>query len=240
MKKNKKGLKLTGSKKFMNVPIDIFLKESKLYKEQILNELKNKNKKSKITTDKIFLTPLPDKPRVLLNTEKEKNDFLFAERQAVVMRTFEYTNALRNKGLSQYYQMKENEKQEMIYIMKKASNIIQNWWNSIKEKIRLEKIFKVKSINLCNLLKNFMKKKKKNYFKEILEKDLSSYYNKLNSSRENRISSNNLINNEIDININNKKINFSNIKFTNPLINKFINKNKFKKFKINKILKLNQ
>ena len=28
----------------MNVPIDIFLKESKLYKEQILNELKNKNK----------------------------------------------------------------------------------------------------------------------------------------------------------------------------------------------------
>ena len=82
MKKNKKDLKLTGSKKFMNVPIDIFLKESKLYKEQILNELKNKNqnKKSKITTDKIFLTPLPDKPRVLLNTEKEKNDFLFAER----------------------------------------------------------------------------------------------------------------------------------------------------------------
>ena len=177
MKKNKKGLKLTGSKKFMNVPIDIFLKESKLYKEQILNELKNKNKKSKITTDKIFLTPLPDKPRVLLNTEKEKNDFLFAERQAVVMRTFEYTNALRNKGLSQYYQMKENEKQEMIYIMKKASNIIQNWWNSIKEKIRLEKIFKVKSINLCNLLKNFMKKKKKNYFKEIIRKIL--IYNKL-------------------------------------------------------------
>ena len=177
MKKNKKGLKLTGSKKFMNVPIDIFLKESKLYKEQILNELKNKNKKSKIITDKIFLTPLPDKPRVLLNTEKEKNDFLFAERQAVVMRTFEYTNALRNKGLSQYYQMKENEKQEMIYIMKKASNIIQNWWNSIKEKIRLEKIFKVKSINLCNLLKNFMKKKKKNYFKEIIRKIL--IYNKL-------------------------------------------------------------
>ena len=81
------------------------------------------------------------------------------------MRTFEYTNALRNKGLNQYYQMKENEKQEMIYIMKKASNIIQNWWNSIKDKIRLEKKFKVKSINLCNLLKNFMKKKKKNILK---------------------------------------------------------------------------
>ena len=93
------------------------------------------------------------------------------------MRTFEYTNALRNKGLSQYYQMKENEKQEMIYIMKKASNIIQNWWNSIKGKIRLEKKFKVKSINLCNLFKNFMKKKKKNYFKEIIRKIL--IYNKL-------------------------------------------------------------
>ena len=182
MKKNKKSLKLTGSKKFMNVPIDIFLKESKLYKEEILNELKNKNKKSKITTDKIFLTPLPDKPRVLLNTEKEKNEFLFAERQAVVMRTFEYTNALRNKGLNQYYQMKENEKQEMIYIMKKASNIIQNWWNSIKGKIRLEKKFKVKSINLCNLFKNFMNKKKKKYFKDIIRKII--IYNKIKEGKK--------------------------------------------------------
>ena len=64
-------------KQFMNVPIDIFLKESKLYKEQILNELKNKtqNKKSKITTDKIFLKPLPDKSRVLLNKKKKKMIF---------------------------------------------------------------------------------------------------------------------------------------------------------------------
>ena len=110
---------------------------------------------------------------------------------------------------------------------------------------KIKMIKKLKLRNEGNIFTHHQKflaiiKKKKNYFKEILEKDLSSYYNKLNSSRENRISSNNLINNEIDININNKKINFSNIKFTNPLINKFINKNKFKKFKINKILKLNQ
>ena len=97
------------------------------------------------------------------------------------MRTFEYTNSLRNKGLSKYYQMKENEKQEMIYIMKKASNIIQNWWKSIKGKIRLEKKFKVKSINLYNLLKNFMNKKKKRYFKDVIRKII--IYNKLKEGK---------------------------------------------------------
>ena len=46
--------------------MDVFLKESKLYKEGILNELKNKDKKRKIVTDKIFLKTLPDKARFLL------------------------------------------------------------------------------------------------------------------------------------------------------------------------------
>ena len=187
MKKNQKSLKLIGSKKFMNVPIDIFLKESKLYKEEILNDLKNKNLKTKnsINLDKIFLTPLPSKPRVLLNTEKEKNDFLFAERQAVVMRTFEYTNALRNKGLNQYYQMKENEKQEMIYIMKKASNIILNWWNSIKGKIRFEKKIKKRNYNFQNLIEKFILKKKKKLFWYIINKMLE--YKKIKNYQNMRI-----------------------------------------------------
>ena len=187
MKKNQKSLKLIGSKKFMNVPIDIFLKESKLYKEEILNDLKNKSLKTKnsINLDKIFLTPLPSKPRVLLNTEKEKNDFLFAERQAVVMRTFEYTNALRNKGLNQYYQMKENEKQEMIYIMKKASNIILNWWNSIKGKIRFEKKIKKRNYNFQNLIEKFILKKKKKLFWYIINKMLE--YKKIKNYQNMRI-----------------------------------------------------
>ena len=125
------------------------------------------------------------------------------------MRTFEYTNALRNKGLSQYYQMKENEKQEMIYIMKKASNIIQNWWNSIKGKIRLEKKFKVKSINLCNLLKNFMKKKKKRYFKDVIRKIIM--YNKLKEGKK----FNNLIVQKFKFNVISNKNNLIRYKIIN-------------------------
>ena len=130
MTKNKRGLRLSGNKKFMNVPIDLFLAESRKYKEEIINELKG-TKKSKSTNnylDTLFLTPLPDKPRVLLNTKKEKSDFQSAERQAVVMRTYEYTKALRYKGMYQYFQMKQEEKQQMIYIMKKATNVIEDWW----------------------------------------------------------------------------------------------------------------
>ena len=130
MTKNKRGLRLSGNKKFMNVPIDLFLAESRKYKEEIINELKG-TKKSKSTNnylDTLFLTPLPDKPRVLLNTQKEKSDFQSAERQAVVMRTYEYTKALRYKGMYQYFQMKQEEKQQMIYIMKKATNVIEDWW----------------------------------------------------------------------------------------------------------------
>ena len=118
-------------------------------------------------------------------------------------------------------------------------------------KIKLIKKLKIK--NEANIFPHHQKflsviKKKKNFFKEILERDLSPYYNMINSSRDNRISSTNLINNEtqnninknIDNIINNQNINFSNIKFTNSLIRKFINKNKFKTFTINKTLKLNK
>ncbi len=43
------------------------------------------------------------------------------------MRILDYINTLRNKRLSQYYQKKENEKQEIIYLYyEKVRNIIQN------------------------------------------------------------------------------------------------------------------
>ncbi|MGL4948146.1 MAG: hypothetical protein ACRC42_02050, partial [Mycoplasma sp.] len=101
MKKNLKGWKWTGNKFYTNIPIDIYLKESAKYKEEIKNKIHNKDKKitNSCALDSIFLTPWPDYPRILLDTEKEKSDFLLAERTAVSMRKFEYTSAMRYKGM---------------------------------------------------------------------------------------------------------------------------------------------
>ena len=106
---NREGMKLQRNKYFQNISIDQFIKERPTTTRKYLNILKNsKNQNSqekiilnyqnlnnnnignKINGEDFFLTPLPNKSRKLLNTIKEKNDFLFAERAAVMMRTFEY------------------------------------------------------------------------------------------------------------------------------------------------------
>lgn len=129
MMQNKRGMLLQGNKKYDNLPIDIFIKESKGFKEAILNKLHDKDKANSVTLPIKFicLTPLPDKPRVLLTTQQEKDEFQQAERVAVVMRTVEYTNVLKNQA-NQYASMEKEERLQMIYMMKKASSIIQNWW----------------------------------------------------------------------------------------------------------------
>ena len=44
--------------------------------------------------NKMKLTPLPSKSRLLMNTNKEKREFNSAERNAVMMRRVEYTHSL--------------------------------------------------------------------------------------------------------------------------------------------------
>ena len=92
--KNQTGLKLIGNKYFQNLTVEEYMKKNKLNKEQFIQllngetQLNNKNLEN-IKKDQCFLTPLPNKSRQLLNTNKEKSDFLEEERAAVVMRTFE-------------------------------------------------------------------------------------------------------------------------------------------------------
>lgn len=175
MTNNKRGLRLAGNKKYLNVPIDLFLAESRKYKEEIINELKGlKSKNNKNFFDNLFLTPLPDMPRVLLNTEKEKNDFQSAERLAVVMRTFEYTKALRDKGMFQYYQMKQEERQQMIYIMKKATGIIEDWWINKNKQLKfsrgLTKLKYGKYFKGLEVMDKFNKKLRSKILKKLISK----------------------------------------------------------------------
>ena len=166
-KNNKRGLQLTGSKKFENLPIDLFLSEIEVYKKNILQKIKdntltysnpNDNLSKKID-EKIRLTPLPSKSRLLMKTNKEKNDFSSAERTAVYMRIVEYTHSLRTKeGKEQYEKLLREEKEKIIFIMKKSVDTIQNWWIKMKKKKSLEKkekeIFNSKYKKYLDILNN--------------------------------------------------------------------------------------
>ncbi len=149
---NREGMKLQGNKYFQNISIDQFIKERPTTTRKYLNILKNsKNPNSqekiilnyqninndnvgnKINGEDFFLTPLPNKSRKLLNTKKEKSDFLFAERAAVMMRTFEYTHGVRsNVGINELQKIMEEQKQKLINIMVDAVYKIQNWWKKVK------------------------------------------------------------------------------------------------------------
>ena len=138
--KNQTGLKLAGNKYFQNLTVEEYMKKNNLTKEQFIQLLNgtgpidnkifsnNKNLK-KIKNEEFFLTPLPNKNRQLLNTNKEKNDFLEAERAAVVMRTFEYTHGIRSKvGIYEYKKLMMEQKQKLIGLMLNAAKRIQRWW----------------------------------------------------------------------------------------------------------------
>ena len=124
--KNQTGLKLIGNKYFQNLTVEEYIKKNKLNKEQFIQllngeaELNNKNLEN-IKKEQFFLTPLPNKSRQLLNTNKEKSDFLEAERAAVVMRTFEYTHGIRSKvGIYEYKKILMEQKQKLINLMLNA------------------------------------------------------------------------------------------------------------------------
>ena len=150
---NREGMKLQGNKYFQNISIDQFIKERPTTTRKYLNILKNsKNPNSqekiilnyqninnnnignKINGEDFFLTPLPNKSRKLLNTNKEKDEFLSAERSAVVIRTFEYTHGLRSDvGIKEYKALIEDKKEKLMSYMFESAKKIQNWWKENKK-----------------------------------------------------------------------------------------------------------
>ena len=182
-KNNKKGLQLTGNKTFENLPIELFLSEIEEYKKNILQKIKNKNltysnpndNLSKQIDEKIKLTPLPSKSRLLMNSNKEINDFSYAERTAVYMRIVEYTHSLRTKeGKEKYERLLKEEKEKILFIMKKAVDIIQNWWLNQNKRNKL-----------LSKEKKYLNQKYKKYYDTLFKKKgnafikyITSYVNK--------------------------------------------------------------
>ena len=132
--KNQTGLKLAGNKYFKNLTVEDYMKQNNLTQEEfihLLNGLRPMsnplfNYQHEINKDNFFLTPMPNKSRQLLETSKEKNDFLNAERSAVVMRTFEYTHGIKSKvGIRELKKIIFEQKQRLIKLMLASASKIQ-------------------------------------------------------------------------------------------------------------------
>ena len=189
--KNQTGLKLAGNKYFKNLTVEDYMKQNNLTQEEFIHLLNGirplsnplKNYENEISKENFFLTPLPNKSRQLLKTDKEKNDFLEAERSAVVMRTFEYTRGIKSKvGIHELKKIIMEQKQRLINLMLASASKIQRWWkkkyyliNKNKNQENLDKkilyynymLNRKKAKIFADKIKNFFKKKKKpkyNYF----------------------------------------------------------------------------
>ena len=203
---NQTGLKLAGNKYFQNLTIEKYMKQYNLTQEefiQLLNSgeplqhkmFSNNNFDIKLKGEQFFLTPLPNKSRQLLNTNKEKNDFLEAERAAVVMRTFEYTHGIKSKvGIYEYRKLMMEQKQRLINLMLNAAQKIQRWWkkkhqylskskndDSFNKRLKIysdmlnKKKIKVFNEKFCNYIRYLLKLKGKKFFKNLKNKSKSSF-----------------------------------------------------------------
>jgi len=191
-KNNKKGLKLEGNKDYNDITVEQYMEEIETYRENI-RKLIMKNNWYYITSDeyndnnkKMKLTPLPSKSRLLMNTNKEKKDFNFAERNAVFMRMVEYTHSLITKEKQRDDKNKLDQERKKIYlIMKSAILTIENWWVSILEKRKeneekLNQFIEKNNKNIENLVNTletiFNKKNRKD---ESVKKFIIEFYRKL-------------------------------------------------------------
>ena len=159
----KKGLKLEGNKEFEGIPVEQYLNEIETYRENI-NELIKHNDwyysypdENTNNENKMKLTPLPSKSRLLMNTNKEKKDFNFAERNAVMMRRVEYTHSLITDSDKIEKKRKLDREREKIYlIMKSAVLTIEDWWiDRLKKKKEREEQLKKIIENNRDTLNNF-------------------------------------------------------------------------------------
>ena len=170
--KNSLGLKLGYDKYYENIPIEKYVKEIDKYKKKkklkknsfYCPEEENKNIKNKMK-----LTPLPSKSRLLMNSEKEKNEFNSAERTAVMMRRFEYTSHFYHKVNKKMIEDKSNKERKDIYLIrKKAVEKIEIWWKNILMK-------KKKCLNYND---NYLKIKDKDHYNLIENNKISVFYYK--------------------------------------------------------------
>lgn len=137
---NRNGIKLIGNKYYDKFPEYFVFQQRRERINEIFAELKEASMGHVLgnniyTATGYFLTPLPNKSRRLISTNQELKDFQIAEREAVVMRIYEYTRGLRSKvGINEYYQLINDEKNQTMVYLSNIANRIGDWWKGILKK----------------------------------------------------------------------------------------------------------
>ena len=183
---NNEGLKLEGNKSYENISLGNYLNEIETYMEHIENKLNENNlyylypNENDNLTERLKLTPIPSKSRILMKTNEEMNELSSAERSAVMLRRVEYTHGFSNNNYKNKITDKLNRKRHQIYmIMKEAVLTIENWWKKILDK----RNFNNKSNGINNFndnLNNRILNLTKIFFKQME----NFYYMKKNKKRK--------------------------------------------------------
>jgi len=140
---NRLGLKLEGNKQLENYPINRFKNvfnkvcsaRERILQHQILNYFYPTDNNNKLMGEQMKLTPIPCKRNSFLRNKKEKDDYTKAKRAAVCMRRLEYTHGLKKNKSQEFLRNTENEdnKIDLLSIIKGAVLIIEDWWKKILE-----------------------------------------------------------------------------------------------------------
>ena len=207
---NIKGLRLEGNKKYEKEPIENFIKEIDSYMEHIEKKLQENNlfylypNDDNKLSEKLRLTPIPIRNRLLMNTNKEKEDFSNAERSAVLLRRVEYTHGLTTReGKNEFKKYLQKEREKIFFILKEAILTIENWWikkkglegKSRKNKLLLNSNYDLEDERLKSI-KIFYKQMESFYFMKRNKKRRQKLYLKflkklreIKRSKENNIDS---------------------------------------------------
>lgn len=186
IKKNKSTIQFRATTKYDNITIDSFITEVQIYKQTILNKIKDNPSliptlNEAVKEEEIILTPLLEKTQSLstLNDKLDKNNFDSVKRSAKVMRVVEYTHRFKREKMQPkknifnkpFNSKKTIDENKVVFdVMKNAVDQIQYWWMNIKKK------YQNKCIN-----NNYRKFNSHNLFSSSIQKPLvnQSYIDKL-------------------------------------------------------------
>ena len=139
-KKNKydEGLKLEGNKSYEDISIENYINEIDSYINHIEQKLKENNlyylypEEDDLISERLKLSPIPSKSRILMKSDKEIQDLSSAERSAVMLRRFEYTHGFPKKNFKNDFRiLLKNKRQRIFIFLNEAALTIQRWWKQI-------------------------------------------------------------------------------------------------------------
>ena len=198
---------------------NIFIDDERFSKKKLKSIIIKKNKNEK---NLISLT----RNQTVINFKKKINHKSAEKIKKNISSIIPYHNF--NKTSSYFQTLKSTNFISISNINSDKRNILKKRQYCLSNNLSqsINKKFKKKIINKFKFQNNFINRKQ--LFSSITNKKCSSFF--LSSSSEDQIISYKILNNgaEKKENKENKKIDLSNVKFTNNLIRKFINKNQFK------------